>query len=193
MRSDPDCRLPRVICAEVPNRCQRGFVSEYCLQHVQSPNENGDSDTSLIRGPQNLDRYRGTDAHRGICFGPKSRRKYAIRCFGLAWRYRAHSFSKRAPSGTRRRPDAKATHNANDATVSNPVMFDRLLLDLPKVRLWWTWRLSTALIEEGDGQKNRRLASFPFCFLNGPSEKRAVCAQKCAQMGVPKTSSKPTI
>ena len=72
-------------------------------------------------------------------------------------------------------------------------MCDRLLVDRPKVRLWWTWRLPTALIEEGDGQKNRRLASFPLGFLNGASEKRAVCAQMCAQTGVPKTRSQLTI
>jgi len=34
--------------------------------------------------------------------------------------------------------------------------------------------LPAALIEEGDGQKNRRLVAFSFRFLNKPSEKRAV-------------------
>ena len=43
------------------------------------------------------------------------------------------------------------------------------------------------------GLKNRRLISFSFRFLNRPSEKRAVCAQKCAQTVVPKTTSTATI
>jgi hypothetical protein len=34
--------------------------------------------------------------------------------------------------------------------------------------------LAIALIEEGDGQKNRRLALFSFRFLSGPSGKRAM-------------------
>jgi hypothetical protein len=43
------------------------------------------------------------------------------------------------------------------------------------------------------GHRNRRLATFSFGFLNGTSENRGDCAQKCAQTGVPKTGSKPTI
>ncbi len=50
-----------------------------------------------------------------------------------------------------------------------------------------------ALIEESDGQKNRRLSSFFFRFSDRPSEKRAVCAQKCAQTMGPKPSSTATI
>jgi hypothetical protein len=46
---------------------------------------------------------------------------------------------------------------------------------------------------EGDGQRNRRLTSFSFRFLNGLSGKRAECAQECAQTSVPKIRSKPTI
>ena len=43
------------------------------------------------------------------------------------------------------------------------------------------------------GHRNRRLATFSFGFLNGTRENRGDCAQKCAQTGVPKTGSKPTI
>ena len=46
----------------------------------------------------------------------------------------------------------------------------------------------SAVSVEGDGLKNRRLFAFLFRFLNRPSEKRAQCAQECAQTGVPKTS-----
>jgi len=43
-----------------------------------------------------------------------------------------------------------------------------------------------------DGLENRRLASFSFAFLNGPSENRGDCAQNCAQSRVAQTSNKPT-
>ena len=38
----------------------------------------------------------------------------------------------------------------------------------------------------GGGQRNRRLLAVSFRILNRPSEKRAVCAQECAQTDVPK-------
>jgi hypothetical protein len=71
-------------------------------------------------------------------------------------------------------------------------MFDRLLVDRPKCK-WCTRRSTMLLSEEGDGQRNRRLASFSFRFLNGLSEKRAECAQECAHTSVPKMRSKPPI
>lgn len=39
---------------------------------------------------------------------------------------------------------------------------------------------------EGGGLKNRRLSSFPFRFLTDDAKKSDVCAQKCAQNGLPK-------
>jgi hypothetical protein len=47
-------------------------------------------------------------------------------------------------------------------------------------------------VEEGDGQRNRRLLAFSFRLLNRPTEKRAVCAQECAPHGCAQTSSQPT-
>jgi hypothetical protein len=40
--------------------------------------------------------------------------------------------------------------------------------------------------KKGDGQENRRLVAFSFRFLNRPNEKRAGCAQQCAQTVCPK-------
>ena len=40
--------------------------------------------------------------------------------------------------------------------------------------------------KKGDGQNNRRLGASFFRFLNQPIEKRAECAQKCAQTVCPK-------
>ena len=72
-------------------------------------------------------------------------------------------------------------------------MFDRLLVDRPKCDSGAPGVLPTALIEEGDGQENRRLVAFSFRFLNRPGKKRTVCAQKCTQTTVPKTTSMATI
>jgi hypothetical protein len=46
--------------------------------------------------------------------------------------------------------------------------------------------LFTFSFDEGEGQENRRLVAFLFCFPNRPIEKRAQCAQNCAQTGVSK-------
>jgi hypothetical protein len=48
-------------------------------------------------------------------------------------------------------------------------------------------------LADSDGQRNRRLTSFSFGFLIGPSENRGDCAQNCARMGVPKTSARRTV
>lgn len=45
---------------------------------------------------------------------------------------------------------------------------------------------SASKSEEGDGQRNRHLLAVSFRILNRPSEKRAECAQECAQTAVPK-------
>jgi hypothetical protein len=57
-------------------------------------------------------------------------------------------------------------------------------------RLHEAARMPAGLIEEGDGQKNRRPGAFSFRFLTRPIEKRAECAQECAQTGVPKTKTR---
>src|SRR5437773_2934265 len=49
---------------------------------------------------------------------------------------------------------------------------------------------ASALIEEGDGQRNRRLASCSFRFPNRLSEKPADCAHECAQTCVPTMGSR---
>jgi hypothetical protein len=43
---------------------------------------------------------------------------------------------------------------------------------------------------EGAGLKNRRLFAFSSRFPNRPIEKRAECAQNCAQMSVPKSAAR---
>jgi hypothetical protein len=83
---------------------------------------------------------------------------------------------------TRRRPYATLTTLATQRR-SDPAMFDRLLVDRPKCK-WCTWRSTMLLSEEGDGQSNRRLASFSFRFLNGlvknaPNVPRSVPKRVC--------------
>jgi hypothetical protein len=112
----------------------------------------------------------------------------AFRCALLS---AAGSISTRAasvhPSTT-----VRHTHNASEAAAFRSRHVDRLLVDRPKCK-WCTRRSTMLLSEEGDGQRNRRLALFSFRFLNGLSEKRAKCAQECAQTSVPNMRSKRTI
>jgi hypothetical protein len=76
-------------------------------------------------------------------------------------------------------PDANSRHSRRNV-VPNGVMFDRLLVDLPKCGRIHI--LPIALIEEGDGQENRCLASFSFRFLTGPSDLcPELCPNRCAQ------------
>lgn len=49
------------------------------------------------------------------------------------------------------------------------------------------------LLFRSDGQRNRRLASFSFRFLNAPTGKCGRCARNCAQSAVPKTRRAPTL
>jgi hypothetical protein len=71
------------------------------------------------------------------------------------------------------------------------IIFDRLLVDRSKCDSC-AHSHGSLLVEEGDGQRNRRLLAFSFRFLNRLSEKRALCAQECAPHGCARTTSQPT-
>jgi hypothetical protein len=67
-----------------------------------------------------------------------------------------------ASSTTRRRPDAKATLRTLTAQRRSESRHVRSTSGRSsKMQQWCTCVLPTALIEEGNGQENRRLARFP--------------------------------
>jgi hypothetical protein len=86
------------------------------------------------------------------------------------------------------------THSANDAAFRIPSCSIDFWSSVQSATVVpWPW--PTALIEEGDGQRNRRLLSFSFRFLNRPSKKRGrvcpeMCPNDCAQNGRPADDTK---
>ena len=77
---------------------------------------------------------------------------------------------------------------AMQATVAkNPSAMTRGAVSVGGSRPKWSIEMFPG---RGDGQKNRRLGAFSFRFLNRPIEKRAECAQECAQTSVPKTKTR---
>ena len=109
-----------------------------------------------------------------------------LACGGVRYWVRRESVSKRAPS-------TRAGHRTK--TTRTALTTRRRTIPSCSIDFWSIVQSATAvpmalahssLIEEGDGQRNRRLLAFSFRILNRPSEKRAVCAQECAQTAVRK-------